>query len=121
MKIIGVDHVQLAMPAGGESKARRFYAEVIGLSEVPKPARLAARGGLWFEGAGVKIHLGVDPEFRPSRKAHPGLLVADLLDMIAALRAAGHEVVDGEPMDGYAHAYVDDPFGNRLELMEKQD
>jgi catechol 2,3-dioxygenase-like lactoylglutathione lyase family enzyme len=119
MAVVGVDHVQLAMPAGEEPKARRFYADLLGLSEVPKPAHLAVRGGAWFESPFVKIHLGIDPAFRPARKSHPGLLVTNLIDLIAALRTAGHEVVEGEPLDGYTHAYVDDPFGNRIELLEK--
>jgi catechol 2,3-dioxygenase-like lactoylglutathione lyase family enzyme len=89
------------------------------LAEVPKPPHLAARGGAWFERAGAKIHLGVDPAFRPARKAHPGLLVTNLTELVAALEAAGHDVVEGEPLEGYSHAYVDDPFGNRLELLEE--
>jgi catechol 2,3-dioxygenase-like lactoylglutathione lyase family enzyme len=119
LKIVGLDHVQLAMPAGQEHTARQFYVGLLGLIEVPKPADLAPRGGAWFENAGVKIHLGVDPEFRPSQKAHAGLLVSNLQDLTDALRSAGHEVLDGEPLAGYDHAYVNDPFGNRLELMER--
>ena len=119
MNIVAIDHVQLAMPAGQEDAARRFYADLLGVPEVPKPAHLAARGGAWFEHGAIKIHLGVDPDFRPARKAHPGLLVDDLQSLITTLRTAGHHVVDGEPLAGYAHVYVDDPFGNRLELMER--
>lgn len=119
MAVVGIDHVQLAMPAGEESRARRFYADLLGVPEVPKPAHLAVRGGAWFEKGSVKIHLGVDPVFRPAQKAHPGLLVTGLTDLLAALRAAGHDVTEGEPLDGYAHAYVNDPFGNRLELLER--
>jgi catechol 2,3-dioxygenase-like lactoylglutathione lyase family enzyme len=107
------------MPAGEEAAARRFYGKLLGLPERPKPAHLVARGGIWFEHATVKIHLGVDPEFRPARKAHPGLLVASLATLTEALREAGHEVVDGEPLTGYRHVYVADPFGNRLELLER--
>jgi len=119
MAVVGIDHVQLAMPAGEEPRARRFYADLLGVPEVPKPAHLAARGGAWFEGGGVKIHLGVDPAFRPAQKAHPGLLVTNLTGLLAELRAAGHDVTEGEPLDDYAHAYVSDPFGNRLELLER--
>jgi catechol 2,3-dioxygenase-like lactoylglutathione lyase family enzyme len=115
---VGVDHVQLAMPGGEEKKARAFYAGLLGVPEVPKPAELAKRGGVWFESAQVKIHLGVEPDFRPARKAHPGLLVEGLSELAAKLRAARHEVVD-EPMDGRLRVYVHDPFGNRLELIEK--
>jgi catechol 2,3-dioxygenase-like lactoylglutathione lyase family enzyme len=119
VKVVGIDHIQLAMPAGQEDAARRFYAGILGLAEARKPPHLAARGGVWFEDAGVKVHLGVEAEFRPARKAHPGLLVTDLRGLIEALRHAGHQVLDGEALPGYEHAYVDDPFGNRLELMER--
>jgi catechol 2,3-dioxygenase-like lactoylglutathione lyase family enzyme len=118
LKVVGVDHVQLAMPAGEEGKARAFYAELLGVPEVSKPAELAARGGAWFESSQVKIHLGVEGEFRPARKAHPGLLVEGLSELAARLRGAGYEVID-EPMNGRARIYVDDPFGNRLELIER--
>ena len=86
--------------------------------EVPKPGELAKRGGVWFETDGVKIHLGVEQDFRPARKAHPGLLVRDLQSLSRRLAGAGHEVTNGEPLDGYQHIYVNDPFGNRLELLE---
>ena len=113
-----LEHVQLAMPAGGEDDARAFYSGLLGLPEVPKPAHLAARGGCWFEDAELKLHLGVDADFRPARKAHPALLVAGLADLLDRLRAAGVRIVDDEPLEGYDRAYVDDPFGNRIELME---
>ena len=118
MGVRGIDHVQLAMPAGGEEAAVRFYQQLLGVPQVPKPAHLAARGGCWFEAGGLKIHLGVDAEFRPARKAHPALLVDDLDALIESLRAAGVPVTDDEPLDGYERVYVDDPFGNRIELME---
>jgi catechol 2,3-dioxygenase-like lactoylglutathione lyase family enzyme len=118
MIIVGIDHVQLAMPAGGEEEARGFYARLLGLPETPKPEELAKRGGVWFESSQVKIHLGVDGEFRPARKAHPALLVKDLRALIERLRNGGVAVVDDEPLPGYDRVYVSDPFGNRLELME---
>jgi catechol 2,3-dioxygenase-like lactoylglutathione lyase family enzyme len=107
------------MPAGQEDAARHFYASLLGLTEVEKPPHLAARGGAWFESPGVRIHLGVDRDFRPARKAHPGLLVTNLRSLTAFLQKAGHTVAPGEPLEGYNHVYVDDPFGNRLELMER--
>ena len=116
--IVEVHHVQLAMPAGGEDAARRFYYGVLGIPEVPKPSELAKRGGVWFETDGVKIHLGVEQDFRPARKAPPGLLVRDLQSLSKRLAGAGYEVTNGEPLDGYQHIYVYDPFGNRLELLE---
>ena len=119
MRVVGLDHVQVAMPAGREAEARRFYAELLGIPEVPKPPALAARGGAWFEGEGVKLHCGVDPDFRPARKAHPGLLVDDLPALVARLRAAGHEVDETSHERG-PHAFVFDPFGNRVELVQRQ-
>ncbi len=115
--IVGVDHVQLAMPKGREDEARAFYADLLGLPERPKPPALARRGGVWFERGAVRIHLGVEADFRPARKAHPALLVRDLPLLVKRLRAAGVEVVD-DPLEGYDRVYVSDPFGNRLELME---
>jgi catechol 2,3-dioxygenase-like lactoylglutathione lyase family enzyme len=116
--IVGVDHVQLAMPSGGEDAAREFYGRLLGIPEVPKPPALAKRGGVWFESGAVKIHLGVEPDFRAARKAHPGLLVRDLRELVRRLRDGGIEVIEDEPLSGYDRVYVSDPFGNRLELME---
>jgi catechol 2,3-dioxygenase-like lactoylglutathione lyase family enzyme len=116
--IEAIDHVQLAMPAGREADARRFYGELLGIPEQPKPPHLAARGGCWFESESLKLHLGVEADFRPARKAHPGLLVRDLHALVDSLRAAGVELVDDEPLEGYERVYVHDPFGNRLELLE---
>jgi catechol 2,3-dioxygenase-like lactoylglutathione lyase family enzyme len=118
MRILGLDHVQLAMPAGGEPEARAFYHGVLGIPEVQKPPNLAKRGGCWFEFGTVKIHLGVDAEFRAARKAHPALLVEGLADLKSAIEAAGFPVRTDEPLPGYDRIYVDDPFGNRIELLE---
>src|SRR5262245_65944614 len=98
MTVVGIDHVQLAMPAGREDEARAFYADLLGVPEVPKPEDLARRGGAWFENGQVKIHLGVDRDFRPARKAHPALRVHDLRGLAERLRAAGVAVVDDEPL-----------------------
>ncbi len=113
-----IEHVQLAMPSGGEPLARTFYAEILGIPERPKPPNLAPRGGCWFEDGDLKIHLGVEPDFRPARKAHPALVVTDLPTLRSALAAGGFDLVDDESLDGYDRVYVSDPFGNRLELME---
>ena len=118
MKIVAFDHVQLAMPAGREAEARAFYAETLGIPERPKPPDLAKRGGCWFERGSLKLHLGVEAEFRPARKAHPALLVEDLPALRAALERGGYRIATDAPLAGYDRIFVDDPFGNRLELME---
>jgi catechol 2,3-dioxygenase-like lactoylglutathione lyase family enzyme len=118
VRILGIDHIQLAMPAGGEPAARGFYTGVLGLPEVPKPAALAKRGGCWFESAELKIHLGVEADFRPARKAHPALLVSQLRELLDRCRRSGFEVIPDEPLGRRERAYVSDPFGNRLELIE---
>lgn len=111
-----LDHVQLAMPAGREDEAVAFYHGLLGMIRVPKPERLAGRGGCWFEHGAVRVHLGVDPDFRPARKAHPALLVRGLAALVERLRGAGVPVTeDGESV------YVADPFGNRVELLERGD
>jgi catechol 2,3-dioxygenase-like lactoylglutathione lyase family enzyme len=120
MAVIGVHHVQLAMPVGGEDDARRFYSGLLEIPEVQKPVELAKRGGAWFETSAVRVHLGVEADFRPARKAHPGLLVENLESLAMRLRDAGYEVVGAEPMAGFNYIYVHDPFGNRLELLEAQ-
>ena len=119
MNVIGLDHVQLAMPAGGEDRARAFYRGVLGLAEVPKPASLSANGGCWFAGGGVHLHLGREDGFRPAAKAHPALLVENLDDARAAFARAGVEFRDGKPLDGYRRGDVADPFGNRIEIMQR--
>jgi catechol 2,3-dioxygenase-like lactoylglutathione lyase family enzyme len=123
VSILEIDHVQLAMPAGREDDARAFYSGILGLSEVPKPARLAKRGGVWFESGSVKIHLGVEKDFRASEKAHVGLVARDLAELLSRCEAAGVRIVSDEPLetpDGpRAHAYVFDPFGNRIEILER--
>jgi catechol 2,3-dioxygenase-like lactoylglutathione lyase family enzyme len=118
MRIVAIEHVQLAMPEGGEAQARRFYTGVLGITETPKPPHLAARGGCWFEQGGLKVHLGVEKAFQPARKAHPAFVVEDLPALKAKLAAAGFTPREDEPLEGYDTCYVDDPFGNRLELME---
>ncbi|RIL00846.1 MAG: glyoxalase [Proteobacteria bacterium] len=109
------------MPPGGEPRARAFYVEALGLREVAKPADLAARGGCWFERGGVRVHLGVEPDFRAARKAHPAFAVQDLDALLARCRACGAETsgVDAAVRAGERRAYVDDPFGNRIELVER--
>lgn len=118
-RIIGLDHVQVAMPRGGEERARAFYTGVLGMAEVPKPASLASRGGAWFAAGAAEVHLGVEDDFRPARKAHPALRVGSLAAMLDACRQAGAEIAAAERLDGCERAYVSDPFGNRIELIER--
>jgi catechol 2,3-dioxygenase-like lactoylglutathione lyase family enzyme len=120
VRIARVEHIQLAMPKGQEAAARNFYGKLLGIPEKEKPPHLAKRGGVWFERDELKVHLGVDVEFRPSRKAHPGFVVDDLAALIAILQEAGFEIKNDEPLEGWRRVYVDDPFGNRIELMEPE-
>jgi catechol 2,3-dioxygenase-like lactoylglutathione lyase family enzyme len=118
--ILSIDHIQIAMPAGEEEQARAFYINLLGFTEIPKPPELAKRGGAWFESGLTQLHLGVESDFRPARKAHPAFLVDDLDALLANIQAAGFEVDTSQPaLDGYQRAHVFDPFGNRIELMEK--
>lgn len=116
--LTGIHHVQLACPAGTEEALRGFYAGVLGMTEVAKPPALAARGGAWFRAGTVELHLGVEDDFRPARKAHPGLLTADLDALAARLTDAGHPVRWDGDLPGHRRCYVDDPVGNRLELLQ---
>lgn len=119
MGVVRLEHVQLAMPAGLEVEAIAFYEGLLGIPHVPKPDHLAARGGCWFEDGDLKVHLGVDADFRPATKAHPAFVVDGVRTVAAAVAAAGLAVNDDEPLDGFDRVYVSDPFGNRIELMER--
>ena len=114
----GLHHVQLAMPLGEEAAARAFYAGVLGMTEVEKPPVLAARGGAWFRAGGLELHLGVEEAFGPARKAHPGVLVSDLDEVVRRLGAAGQDVTWDADFPGFCRVYAHDPFGNRLEFLQ---
>ena len=117
---VALDHVQIAIPAGGEDSARRFFGQLLGMTEVAKPDTLQARGGLWFElDGGVGFHLGVDAAFRPAGKAHAGLRLTAFDAALARLEAAGAAVQCDVDSLGRRRAYLDDPFGNRLELIDR--
>ena len=118
MHIVGMDHVQLAMPAGREDDARAFYDHLLGIPEVAKPPHLAARGGCWFESGSVKVHLGVEEPFAPAKKAHPAFIVRDLAALSQRLEAAKYELKEDQLLEGVERRYVSDPFGNRIELMQ---
>lgn len=116
--ILELHHIQLAMPEGREEEARAFYSGVLGLHEVVKPEELRARGGVWFESGTIKVHLGVETPFSPAKKAHPAFRVENLSHAIATLRLNGLEVRPDIDLPGIRRIYVDDPFGNRIELLE---
>ena len=117
---LALDHVQLAIPVGGEEVARRFYAGLLGLIEVPKPPEQAKRGGCWFESGPVSLHLGVEEDFRPARKAHPALRCRDYAALVARLEAAGVVVRAALDVPGVMRCHIEDPFGNRIELVAGQ-
>jgi catechol 2,3-dioxygenase-like lactoylglutathione lyase family enzyme len=114
----GIDHVQLAIPIGGEQVAREFYADLLGLTEVAKPAALAARGGAWFEAGATRIHVGVEAAFIPAEKAHPALVIEGLR---AFIEATGLDARWSDEIPGVERCHIDDPFGNRIELIEAGD
>ncbi|MFJ8634157.1 glyoxalase [Streptomyces sp. NPDC093568] len=116
--ITAVDHVQLAAPPGSEERLRTYYVEVLGMAEIPKPPALAARGGCWFHAGGVQLHLGIDADFHPARKAHPGLRVTGIERYGARLAAHGAPVEWDENLPGHRRFYSSDPVGNRLEFLE---
>jgi len=114
---VRIDHVQLALPPGGEATAVAFYEGVLGLVQVPKPEPMASRGGAWFRAGEVFLHLGVEADFRPAHKAHPALVVDDIDALAAHLREAGCEVRWSDDLPDRRQLYTDDPFGNRIEIL----
>lgn len=117
--IVGIDHVQLAMPFGQEDAADRFYRDLLGMASVAKPPALAARGGCWYQAGNVQVHLGVEEPFSPARKAHPGLVVNDLAALVARLAQGGVGARHDHELSGVDRAFVDDPFGNRIEFVQR--
>lgn len=120
VRIVALDHVQLAMPPGGEQDADRFYCDVLGLEVVPKPEPLASRGGRWYRAGQVQLHLGVETGFRPAKKAHPALRIAGFDDLPGRLKSAEASWRWDDELPGTRRIYVDDPFGNRIELIDDQ-
>ena len=118
--ILSIDHIQLAMPVNAEEKARAFYTGILGFTEIQKPAALANRGGAWFETGEVRLHFGVDHDFHAARKAHPAFIVDDLDLLLKKIHDAGYEIDSSQPeLEGLKRAHIYDPFGNRIELMER--
>ncbi len=118
MTVVAIDHVQLAIPRGGEEAARGFYGGVLGFTEVPKPEPMRARGGLWFQAGPVGVHIGVQDDPRPPEKAHPAFVVRGLDAYLARLAAAGCEWRESAEIPGIRRGHTRDPFGNRIELIE---
>ncbi|MFB6983359.1 VOC family protein [Streptomyces scopuliridis] len=112
------DHVLLAAPPGSEAELRGYYVEVLGMTEIPKPPALAARGGCWFQAGSVQLHLGIEKDFRPPKKAHPGLRVTGIEAYAHRVGAAGAPVVWDDNLPGHRRFYSEDPVGNRLEFLE---
>jgi catechol 2,3-dioxygenase-like lactoylglutathione lyase family enzyme len=117
--VIGLDHIQLAIPPNRESVAERFYCDVLGFKLIPKPAHLAVRGGCWLRSHGVTVHLGVEADFTPARKAHPAFVVSDLKELQNRLEAAEVRIVWDTQISGFERFYAADPFGNRLEFLQR--
>lgn len=117
--ITGLDHIQLAMPAGEEPRARAFFTGVLGMRELPKPESLAGRGGCWFACGAQAVHVGVEADFRPAKKAHPAFLMQDLDAMQARLENMGVQTSSQPPLPGARRIFIEDPFGNRIELIAR--
>lgn len=118
MPVIGLEHIQIAVPEGREDAARRFYIDMLGFEEVPRPASLDGRGGFWLKAGPVNLHIGIDPDFHPAMKAHPAFLVDDLDTVRARLEADGRPIRADVPLPGFRRFHTADPFGNRIELMQ---
>ncbi|TMU87670.1 glyoxalase [Bacillus sp. BHET2] len=115
-----IDHIQIAAPKGCEQEAKKFYGDIIGLKEIPKPSNLQGRGGCWFQYGKQEIHIGVQDDFVPATKAHPGLLVSNLSSLMRTMKEKGIEIKEDTPIKGRARFFVSDPFGNRIEFLEFQ-
>jgi catechol 2,3-dioxygenase-like lactoylglutathione lyase family enzyme len=113
------EHVLLSIPAGEERRARKFYVDVLGFTEVVRPESLGGTGGGWFRSGPINLHLGSERDFHPACLAHPALLVSDLAPLVARCEAAGHKTIPAEKLPGFNRCHVHDPFGNRIELMER--
>ncbi|MHB1929742.1 MAG: VOC family protein [Acidimicrobiales bacterium] len=118
VRVVALDHVQLAMPTSRETEAEAFYCGVLGFSVLAKPEPLASRGGRWFACGNVQVHLGVEQDFRPARKAHPALRVDGFDHLVDRLGKSGATWRWDEDLPDVRRLYVDDPFGNRIELID---
>lgn len=119
-KLLRLDHVQLAIPAGSEDSCRQFWGDLLGLVEIPKPKGLAGRGGLWFQLGEVELHLGVEADFRPAKKAHPAFIVRNIEDLAEGLTSAGYATRWDTSIADRRRFFTYDPFGNRLEFIAEE-
>ena len=118
--MLAIDHIQLAAPPGCEQAARRFFGELLGLEEIPKPEPIRARGGVWFRVGEHELHIGVEDGFAPARKAHPGFRAGNYGELRERLLAGGVEVTDDDAIPGVRRCFVADPWGNRIELISAE-
>lgn len=118
-KFTGIDHVQLAAPKGSEEQARKFFGDILGMEEIPKPSNLAKRGGVWFKCGLHELHIGIQENFTPAKKAHPAFHVDNLEALREHLVSKGVTIVEDEPLEGAIRFYVNDPFGNRIEFLQR--
>jgi catechol 2,3-dioxygenase-like lactoylglutathione lyase family enzyme len=119
MPILSLDHVQVAIPIGSETRAQEFYSGILGFTEIEKPAAMAGRNSIWFVAGTVNLHLGIEADFHPAKRAHPALVVEGLDEILAACERAGLPTKPDTSVNGFRRVHVFDPFGNRLELMER--
>ncbi len=114
----GLDHIQIAAPEGSENAERQFFHGILGMEEIEKPDNLKKRGGVWFKCGSHQIHIGIDNDFKPAKKAHPAIHVKNIGELRRLLTDKGVRTDDGEPLPGASRFYVDDPYGNRIEFLE---
>jgi predicted enzyme related to lactoylglutathione lyase len=119
VSILSLDHIQIAIPVGSEARARAFYSGILGFTGIAKPAEMAERESIWFVAGAVNLHLGLEPDFIPARRAHPAFVVDGLDAILSACDRAGITTKPATSFNGFRRVHVTDPFGNRLELMEK--
>ena len=115
--LTGIDHIQIAAPPGSEDIARTFYGELLGMREIPKPENLKARGGCWFQCGSHEVHIGIQQDFIPAKKAHPGFTVNVLDQLKSRLEKASYIISEEPPIEGRSRFFTHDPFGNRLEFL----
>ena len=119
MAILSIEHIQIAIPLGSEDRARAFYGGILGFVEVEKPAIMAKRNSIWFRAGSVSLHLGLEPDFHPAKRAHPALVVDGMDQVLTACQSADITVKPDVSFNGFRRVHIFDPFGNRLELMER--